>query len=493
MAIPFPAIKPSARSFTAADYPVTAPEYARGIAYPRLRGNTAVNAQLQLSFNNITDAEAASILESYALSRSGFFPLSIPGDIVSGIELDALKIRVNLRGRLSWHFSSPPKIDAVISGISNATVELTATTSGKFDEVYSVPIGQFTLNPVTPQVIFTLTTPPSSDFFDAFLYTGDGGTTRQFTQPGFEPGMVWYCQRIPETSTSGWVFHTRTSASFDGSNNFALRPRPSFGLDTSVTPWVSFDSAGFTLLRGDENNVGGNRFSRDFVAYAWKAGSAVTNNNDGSVTSKVSVSSQLGYSVVRWIGTGSSGATVGHGLGTTPDFMFLAAGQGTSSSILDVAAIGNIIGSGFGIRTSSSSARFSQTLYSVNSSIITLSSTSWVGFNEPNCVNHAIAFTSVPGFSKFDTYAGNGVSPRPITGLGFQPRMVIIKRLTGGAGTWYVVDDVRPYNLDFNITMQETEPKVATFDADGFTLDGSFGLNGSGNTYLYMAFGAGGP
>lgn len=129
MPIPFPTLKPSARSFTAPDYPVTSPEYARGIAYPRLRGNKPVNAQLQLSFSNITDAEAAALLESYALSCSGFYPLSIPEEIVAGIELEALKSLVYLQENLQWYFNSPPKIDAVISGISSATVELTATAS----------------------------------------------------------------------------------------------------------------------------------------------------------------------------------------------------------------------------------------------------------------------------------------------------------------------------------------------------------------------------
>lgn len=129
MPIPFPTLKPTTRAFTAADYPVTSPEYARGIAYPRLRGQRPSGALLELTFNNITDTEAASILEAFALSRSGFHPLSMPTELVSGIDLQALKDRIRPGTYLAWHFNDPPKVDAGIPGISTVTVSLVATPS----------------------------------------------------------------------------------------------------------------------------------------------------------------------------------------------------------------------------------------------------------------------------------------------------------------------------------------------------------------------------
>lgn len=129
MPIPFPSIKPSARSFTAPDYPVTSPEYVRGVTYPRLRSNRAVNAQLELTFTNITDAQASDILAAYVASRSGFHPLTMPVELVAGIDLQALRDRINPTSFLRWHFNGPPKVDAGIPGISTVNVTLVATPS----------------------------------------------------------------------------------------------------------------------------------------------------------------------------------------------------------------------------------------------------------------------------------------------------------------------------------------------------------------------------
>ena len=43
-------------------------------------------------------------------------------------------------------------------------------------------------------------------------------------------------------------------------------------------------------------------------------------NNDGSITSQVSVNQDAGFSIVTYTGNGSSSATVGHGLNKTPAF-----------------------------------------------------------------------------------------------------------------------------------------------------------------------------
>lgn len=148
MPILFPALKPSTRSFTVADYPVTLNSFARGIVYPRLRAQRPNGALLELTFSNIADADAASILEAFALSRSGFHSLILPTEIVSGINLQALKDRIKLNSYLRWHFNDPPKVDAGVPGISTVSVTLVATLSRntrKLSEL-AASSGAFALN-----------------------------------------------------------------------------------------------------------------------------------------------------------------------------------------------------------------------------------------------------------------------------------------------------------------------------------------------------------
>lgn len=129
MPILFPPLRPSARSFTTADYPVSIPEYAPGIVFPRLWGQTPSNALMQLTFTNIPDDDAVAILDSYVASKGGFHPLTMPPEITSGIDLEELALRVSCDSYLLWHFSEAPKVDSGIPGISNVAVSLVATLS----------------------------------------------------------------------------------------------------------------------------------------------------------------------------------------------------------------------------------------------------------------------------------------------------------------------------------------------------------------------------
>ncbi len=49
---------------------------------------------------------------------------------------------------------------------------------------------------------------------------------------------------------------------------------------------------------------------------------------------------------------------------------------------------------------------------------------------------------SVSGYSKFGSYTGSGSSGKAVTGLGFRPMFVMIKR-TDSSGGWHVFDSVR--------------------------------------------------
>ena len=103
---------------------------------------------------------------------------------------------------------------------------------------------------------------------------------------------------------------------------------------------------------------------------------------------------------------------------------------------------------------------------------------------------------SVPGYSKIGYYTGNGSTDGSYIHCGFQPRWIWIKQ-QNGAG-WSIVYDtyINPSNpannvMYFNDTMPVNTGDSVRIDitSTGFkcreTLNAT---NGSGGTYLFMAF-----
>ncbi len=100
------------------------PQYVNNVAYPRLLGSKPGKATLSLSFENIPDSDAALIIAAWMNSLTGFLPVALPPEIVSGIEDSALASRIQTGQHLEWFFDSPPKQTSVVKGISSIQVEL---------------------------------------------------------------------------------------------------------------------------------------------------------------------------------------------------------------------------------------------------------------------------------------------------------------------------------------------------------------------------------
>jgi len=103
----------------------------------------------------------------------------------------------------------------------------------------------------------------------------------------------------------------------------------------------------------------------------------------------------------------------------------------------------------------------------------------------------AMLFASVSGISKVGSYDGSN-STNTIT-TGFQPRFVIIKRCSGGTGSWYVLDTVRGWGsgddkeLKLNMPNAQQDYDIGAPTSTGFTLTVDSAWNASGNTYVYYA------
>ena len=109
----------------------------------------------------------------------------------------------------------------------------------------------------------------------------------------------------------------------------------------------------------------------------------------------------------------------------------------------------------------------------------------------------AYVFRSIPGFSKFGEYAGNGGDGNFIN-LGFRPKFIIIKGHDFSGEPLVLWDDTRdPYNeCDARLIIANNESPAINEDQDlgdilsnGFRLmNGWAGINGSSKNYIYAAW-----
>lgn len=112
------------------------------------------------------------------------------------------------------------------------------------------------------------------------------------------------------------------------------------------------------------------------------------------------------------------------------------------------------------------------------------------GFSALNTFNLAApAIVTPSAYFSSTVYTGNG-GTKSITGLGFQPDLVIIKGRSG-ATAWAVYDSARGVQKDFDIssaaeTTQATG--LTSFNSDGFTLGALAKVNTNTATYLALAF-----
>jgi hypothetical protein len=214
----------------------------------------------------------------------------------------------------------------------------------------------------------------------------------------------------------------------------------------------------------------------------------------------VSANTTAGFSVVTYTGNGSSGATVGHGLGVVPA-MIIVKNRTTTPDWLVYHKNANANPQNGGIFLNRSDAFTTNSAYFDNTAPIstrfTVGSNDRVNTNGDNYV--AYCFAPVAGYSAFGSYTGNGSSTDgPFVYFGFRPAFVIQKRVAATGDNWIMSDSKRgSFNfidefLVSNNSNAESNNNITTgidYLSNGFKLrsaDGS--VNASGGTYIFMAF-----
>ena len=318
--------------------------------------------------------------------------------------------------------------------------------------------------------------------FNTKLYTGNGSNGNAITGVGFQPDFFWTKARSQATYD-----HMILDSSRGVSKNIRSNLTNAESTDTSNV--ASFDSDGFTLNLG--GYVNGNGVT--FASWNWKANAGTTSSNtDGSITSTVQANTTAGFSIGTYTGTGAD-ATVGHGLGVTPDMIFVKC----ISTAHDWGVYHSSLGSG-------------QTLY-LNLTNASSSATGWQNTdptstvfsidNAANSLNQSgqsfvfYAFASKKGYSKIGSFTGNGNADGTFIYTGFKPAFILV-RASNLVTNWHLYDNKRdPINpadiiLRANASNAEATSSEFAYDfvSNGFKARSSGSeFNGSGNTFIYMA------
>ena len=326
----------------------------------------------------------------------------------------------------------------------------------------------------------------STDYFNTVLITGNATDPRSVTGYGFAPDLIFGKMRSGNAN-GGFFDKVRGATKFLYSNQTDAE-------GTTANTLTSFDSDGFTI--GDDNsNFYYNGSS--FVYWGWRAGgTSGSSNSDGSITSTVSANTTAGFSIVKYVGTGSgSNSTVGHGLGVKPA-MIIVKNLGSSGDWVvwhqKLASETNSY-----IRWNTSGAVGTTTNYWNNAAPTNqVFGVSPDGYNNNKNGENIIAycFAEKKGFSKFGNYTGNGNADGPFVYTGFKPAFIIIKKYSD-TSNWMIYDDKREgYNVDNDhLKVNQVDQEGTSDDLDllsnGFKLRTSGSGENSGN-FIYMAFAA---
>ena len=328
----------------------------------------------------------------------------------------------------------------------------------------------------------------SSLYRNTTLITGNN-STQAFTGLGFAPAMIWTKKRNGATNhllydkvrgVGKYLYPNLQNA--EGGN----------GTDSALS---AFGTDGFTLTSGDDANGSG----ATGVAWSWKAGTTGSGTTTGSGIGKAysySVDTTSGFSVIKYVGNGSSGHTIPHHLGVTPALMIVKRVNSASTSWMvyhkDLGATKNLILDGTNAVADDDSIWND---VAPNATNFTCGSSTSTNGNDDTYMCYA--FVEKVGYSKVSSYTGNGNNTQsPLCYCGFKPKFLLGKRSDAAGQNWFLLDTTRQeYNNRGNVLYPEVNyAEGTTYYIDmlsngwRWNVSGS-GENGSGNTYIFMAIG----
>ena len=302
-------------------------------------------------------------------------------------------------------------------------------------------------------------------YFQAKLYTGSGGT-QSITLDGDEdmqPDLIWIKSRA-DTNPHTVVDAVRGATKVIWTNVSSAE-------GTYTDEVTAFDSDGFTL--GASSNAYANENTETHVAWCWKE------------------SATAGFDIISYTGDGSD-RDLSHSLSASPEFIIIKQRSGSQDWSTQSTALG--LANYVILNDTNASAGTSGALVdAVSSSTISVDDNSYVNGNTSTYIGYL--WRSVQGFSAMGKYTGNGNADGAFVYTGFKPAMVIQKMSSSAGYSWHIFDNKRdPFNPIDKRLFPDTQDVDSTstdidFLSNGFKFRSTAtGYNGSGNTFIYMAF-----
>ena len=300
-------------------------------------------------------------------------------------------------------------------------------------------------------------------YFQTKLYTGNG-STQSITLDGDEdmqPDFLWIKDRDNATS------HQLVDV-VRGSDE-VLCADESYALTTDSNRVSSLDADGFSV--GSNSNV--NTDTANIVSWCWKE------------------SATAGFDIISYTGDGSD-RDLSHSLSASPEFIIIKQRSGSQDWSTQSTALG--LANYVILNDTNASAGTSGALVdAVSSSTISVDDNSYVNGNTSTYIGYL--WRSVQGFSAMGKYTGNGNADGAFVYTGFKPAMVIQKMSSSAGYSWHIFDNKRDtYNpIDKRLFPDATDGDSTSTNVDflsnGFKFRSTAtGYNGSGNTFIYMAF-----
>lgn len=372
----------------------------------------------------------------------------------------------------------------------------------------------------------TVTNLVPSGFINTKIYTGNGSNAGSYPSIGgsldvttdFTPDLVIVKGR---DIASGWVVGDSIRGNYgymylnsngaDGSACGGYGSNPCGG--ANANGGIGMGTNKFIVKDNAAGDYGVSGSGLLYQAFAWKAGGAPSATNSagagnvptlGSVmiddvastsavggnvqANKMTVNTDLDFSIVQFTSVSGSTNQVPHGLSGTPDlYIFKRADSSESWWTYTEAIDGSLDYFEF-----NSNAAKSDASETAPTSTAVYQPTSSAGREYM-----LYSFKNAAGFSKIGKYDGNGSTYGPFVDTGFEPAIIFIKRSDSSAN-WRSVNNAtstsNPRSIENypNLTNVE-QPNFPWIDfySNGFQIiTTDTNSNASGGVYLYIAFAA---
>ena len=372
------------------------------------------------------------------------------------------------------------------------TAQNNTDDNGCGDFYYAPPAGYLALctnNLADPSIALP------GENFNSILWTGDGTSPRSFTGVGFTPDFTWTKNRT--TGVSHMLYDTVRGAGSTKSLESNATLAEGGGNQATYGYLSAFDSDGFTTTDGSGSpNYYFNENTKNFVSWNWKAGGTAVSNTEGTITSSVSANPTAGFSAGTYIGNGTAGATVGHGLSQIPDWVIVKdLDNGLTQWVHNPR--GALGANYYGYFTTGTFTADTSNVfwYDPTASIVKVSAHAEVNASATNYIMYC--FHSIEGYSKIGKYYSNYSTNGTFVYLGFTPAFIMLKCINA-TDNWNLYDIKRNgYNGTGGTYQLRADATAAGFTSAGTMIDlvsngmkirtNDPGTNGSSRTYIYYA------